>query len=1351
MASSGNDVGDRDAAEGASDDLRLTAPADASRQPRLPFPVVGIGASAGGLEAYIEFLKAAPVDGGMAYVLVQHLPPDRESLLADILGKHTRMPVIPIEDGQPVLADHVYIIRPGHTMTLRDGRLWLGAELAARGHSRPVDDFFRSLAEEQQQRAVAIVFSGMGSNGTAGAEAVKAVGGLVIAQDPESAKFPAMPRSLIDAGVADFVLRPDEVPEVLLRYGGHPYVRSDGPPKDVPKGDERALHEILTVLRARTRHDFIGYRKPTIVRRIQRRMGLTQFDVMGDYVKELRQSPGEATALADDLLIHVTGFFRDGEAWDSLREKVIEPLCAERPDGSAIRCWVAACATGEEAFTLAMLLQEAAEVQRKRLDIKVFATDMAERALGFARAGVFPGGIESEVTPERLNRFFDKDAGFYRIKRELRELVVFAHQNVLQDPPFSRLDIVTCRNLLIYLEPETQRRVVALLHFGLREGGTLMLGSSESVNPGDDLFEPLDKRHRIYRRVGPTRHGTLDFPLPVPSERAPTPPEQRHSGSSPSTIAQLAARALLEGHTPAAVVTDANGQVLYLHGDIGRYLGLTSGSPTHDLLTLCSEQMRGTVRTALHRAADTHEPVTMRDGLIEMAEGRRRVEVYAAPLGPRGAAPLYLVVFRDYPEPPPPPPRPDENGADDRRLVEELSRTRDELQTALEEMQTSKEELKASHEETTSINEELQSTNEELETSKEELQSLNEELVTVNAQLQTKMSELEATSNDLTSLLASTDIAVLFLDTSFRIRRFTPAVRELLDLISTDVGRPLAALARRFDDPHLDEDCRGVLDRLIPVEREIAGASGRFYLRRVLPYRTADNRIDGVVVAFVDVTARRRAEDAVRAGEERLRRMLNIDPVGVLVFDAAGTLIEANDSFLKVSGYTRAEIAARTLTWRTFTPPEYLAESERQMQLLADTGRIGPYEKEFIQKDGTRRWMMLAGATLEDGTTVKYCIDVTAKKQAEAGLRASEERLRLILESATDYGVLTMNIDRVVTSWSSGAAAIFGYAAEEILGRSADILFTPDDRAAGQPEREAAAARATGRAADERWHLRKTGDRFFASGVLTPFGPGGSFGFVKVLRDLTDRKQMEDQLRAAKDELEARVAERTAALEAEMGRRRELARQLTSSQENERLRVSRDLHDTAGQLLIGLSLAVAKLRREPGLAPTAAAQAGEVARMAESLSKELHALALRLRPTALDDFGLATALAELVKNWSAHTGVATECDVDSLGVERLPPEVETTIYRVVQEALTNAAKHAQATRVSVVLSRTENEARVAVEDDGRGFDPGAVGRDRLGLAGMRERVELLGGTLEIESSSESGTTVLARIPLPKQI
>ena len=1514
----GNEAGDRDGAEGASGAERLTSPADEVRKPRLPFPVVGIGASAGGLEAYIEFLQACPADTGMAYVLVQHLPPDRESMLVEILAKNTLMPVTEVVDGQTVEPNRVYVIRPGHTLTMKDGRLHLGAELAARGHGRPVDDLFRSLAEEQQQRAVAVVFSGMGSNGTAGAEAVKAVGGLVIAQEPESAKFPSMPRSLIDTHLPDFILRPSEVPDLLVRYAGQTHVVADAPSLQ----DEPVLTDVLAVLRTRTRHDFSGYRKPTILRRIRRRMGLGQFTTIADYLKALRQTPAEVTALADDLLIHVTGFFRDPEVWAVLREKVLDPLVAERPDGAEVRCWVSACATGEEAYSLAMLITEASEMTGKRFDVKVFATDMAERALGAARAGVFPNGIESEVSPERLARFFDKDDCFYRVKKELRELVIFAPQNVLQDPPFSRLDIVTCRNLLIYLEPATQRRVLTLLHFGLREGGTLMLGSSESPAPAERDFEPIDKKYRIYRRVGPTRAGTLDLPAITAAVRGiPTNTVPVVVRPSAMVAAQLVGRALLDRYTPPAVAVDEAGQIVHVHGDTARFLVFPAGAPSLDLLSLANEQVRGAVRTALQRSADGHVAVTVRDGLIETPAGRRRVEVSAAPLGSRGTAPMYLVTFSDYPEPSLLQPAGGDTSTTD-QFADELRRTRNELHSAMEEMQASNEELKASNEEAMSLNEELQSTNEELETSKEEMQSLNEELVTVNAQLLTKMCELESTANDMGSLLSSTDIAVLFLDPRFRIRRFTPAVRDLIDLIPSDIGRPIADLRRKFTDPELLPNAKAVLDKLIPIEKTIESESNRYYLRRILPFRTRDDRIDGVVVAFVDITEQRKAEADLRLSEAKYRSLFESIDEGFclleILFDKSDkaydyVLLEANAAFERQSGlfgavgrsvlqlipgfeaqwvgvYGRvvktgepirfqADVASMARVFdvyafnrgnnkvaavfnditgrkRAEANLAFLAEVSMDLVLLKSLGEtmhmlgakigvhfgatriaffefdmavaeavceydwhakaddaslVGNYRtadfytdpedfistlragKAFVLGDGTADGrivpkslvalgigslivvptdrdpgMPLVVLSLNDSKPREWRVDEIdlmrelttriwtrlERARTEEALRLSEDRLRLAMVAAR-MGMWTLDGVEGRHRRDANLNRMLGLEAKDTVQPFEDYLayIVPDDAA---KVRSAFAGSMLNRQplniefrivqpdGTVRW-LRDQGDVFgdFVAGAQHMAG---------ACVDVTELKKFQTALQDSHNQLELRVAERTAelegardSLEAEMVRRRDLTRRISTAQEDERRRVARDLHDTVGQLMTGLALTLKTIEGSSGLSPQTVTKLHEAQRVMTDLGREVHGLAVRLRPTSLDDLGLETALEQLVDDWTSQYEISAECHV--VGLDRMPQEIETAIYRIVQEALTNIAKHAKASAVDVVVTMPTGFVSVVVEDDGVGFDSATTPKGRLGLLGMRERVALVGGGMEIESRTAGGTTLIVQIPL----
>ncbi len=583
---------------------RLAEAVDVEVKPRLPFLVVGIGASAGGLEAVSAFLDAMPPDSGMAFIVVQHLPPERESLMTELLARHTKMKCQEIHDGMKVEANHVYVIRPGRTLTIVEGALHLGEPLEKRGHRKPVDDFFRSLAAEQRERAICVVMSGMGNNGSLGAQEVKAVGGVCIAQDVASAKFTGMPQNLIDAGFADLVLKPAEIPEALLKYAAHPYARGEHIKREGASGDRLIFKEILACLRMRTRHDFSGYKTPTVVRRIQRRMGLHQITALGDYGACSRQSPTEATELADDLMIHVTGFFRDEPAWEALRTQVIMPLVATEETDSSLRAWVTACSSGEEAYTLAILLIEAAEAAKKKFDIKVFATDTAARSLSHARQGVYPGGIEAEVSAARLDRFFDKEDSSYRVKKELRDAVVFAPQNVLQDPPFSRLHICTCRNLLIYLEPEVQDRVLGLLHFGLKEGGTLFLGTSETVGSGSPLYETIDKKWRIYRRRGGAKGAVETFPHLLRTIS----PERVDAGAQRLSMAQTVARELLERYSPPSVVVDREQRIVHFHGSTEPFLTQPGGEPTRDLLRMARENIRGAVRAPSTRRFRRSKP-----------------------------------------------------------------------------------------------------------------------------------------------------------------------------------------------------------------------------------------------------------------------------------------------------------------------------------------------------------------------------------------------------------------------------------------------------------------------------------------------------------------------------------------------------------------------------------------------------------------------------------------------------------------------------------------------------------------------------------------------------------------------
>jgi two-component system CheB/CheR fusion protein len=810
------------------------------------FPIVGIGMSAGGLEAAIEFLKAMPPDSGMGFVIVQHLEPTRKSLLAELLGRHTKMPVIEVEDGMAVQPDHVYVIIPAQTLLIEDGVLRLIEPAESRGRRHPIDHFLQALAIDRKTVAIAIILSGAGSNGSGGIQDIKLAGGLCIAQAPATAKFDSMPRHAIASGAVDYVLEPADMPAVLMRYAHHSYIAGDNAAQ-IASATKSSFGDVLALIRARSGYDFRQYKRSTLTRRTHRRMGLAGLESLDDYVARLRDDPVELQALVRDMMINVTGFFRDAEAWDALDREVIGPLVQQADADQPLRVWIPACSTGEEAYTVAMLLAEHAETSKKGLKVKIFATDLADTNLSSARRGIYPSSMVEHLSPERLDRFFEKTGESYRIRREVRETVVFAPQNVLADPPYSKMDLVCCRNLLIYLDAEAQNRVLSLAHFALREGGYLFLGNAESIGQRDHLFSLVSKRWRIYRRTGGRQPTAVDFPV-WPLVQSPERPLDRPK------LADVAVHALAERFGPASVVIDRQYRIQLFHGATDDYLTQPPGAPTLDLMAMVREGLALSVRRAVRQAVEENQVARAVAPRTESG----RVEVTASPLGYQDEDGLILVSFLPARKSASNRPvAPQAGGATPKRgrdYEEELRQARDELQAVVEQYETTNEELKAANEEVTSVNEELQATNEELESSKEELQSLNEELNAVNAELEHKVAELDETGDDLRNLLSGNDIATIFLDQHTRIKWYTPAVSRLFDVIDSDIGRPIGNLAQKFVDGDLVGKARAAIDKLAVTEEEVLGDNGRRYSLRVQPYRTRDNRIAGAVASFVDVT-----------------------------------------------------------------------------------------------------------------------------------------------------------------------------------------------------------------------------------------------------------------------------------------------------------------------------------------------------------------------------------------------------------------------------------------------------------------------------------------------------------------
>jgi len=834
------------------------------------FPVVGIGASAGGLEAMNRFFDAATTLEGSAFVVVQHLDPKGESHLADLLSRHTALRVAAAKDGTAIEPGHVYVCVPNHELVVRDGRLRLLDPELERSQRRPIDRLFDSLATEYGERAVAIILSGTAADGSRGISSIKAEGGTVLVQEPSSAEFDGMPNSAIGTGLVDLVLPIGEMPDAIGRMAANALAVADGAEKvpetePLPNVEPATLQHILDVMHDRFEYDFNDYKRPTLLRRTQRRMSLRNIDDFAAYATLVRKDSTEAAALFRDLMINVSSFFRDREAWECLSQEVIDPLLESRETGDEVRVWSVGCATGEEAYTIGMLLAERMEATGKRLRPQIFATDVSD-SLAVARVGRYPLSIASELSPERLERFFMERDGMYEVKKRLRDTIVFARHNAISDPPFSRMDLICCRNMLIYIEPETQQRILWMFNFALRDGGALFLGSAETVGMQFEMFDAISAPYRIFRSRRIAHASRFDFPRFTVSDRVPSPlVSGRSHRTGKDEYLQRAQRALLGRYAPPSVVIDAAHQVLVYHGDTSEYLAQPGGEPTRDLLAMVSQGIRPPLRHAITEALGEHRPTVDAIGFIKSRDARHRVAISVMPLSPppEGVR-LLLVSFSRIDEPTTAAESvsTEADGGEQTvdQLEEELRLTRQDLRDISEQYDRLVEEYSTSNEEMLSVNEELQSANEELETSKEELQSLNEELNTLNNELRAKVEVVEQTNNDLNNLLASTEIATLFLDPDCRIRWFTPAITGVLKLIASDVGRPISDLASTVTGSHLDSEARRVLASLIPVETEVDGEHGRCYLRRVLPYRTSDNRIDGVVATFVDITVHKRGE-----------------------------------------------------------------------------------------------------------------------------------------------------------------------------------------------------------------------------------------------------------------------------------------------------------------------------------------------------------------------------------------------------------------------------------------------------------------------------------------------------------
>jgi two-component system CheB/CheR fusion protein len=1143
----------------------------------------------------------------------------------------------------------VYIIPPNRHLTIEQGLIRLREPVDRRGLLGTIDHFFRSLADDQHERSICIILSGTGTEGTLGARAVKAAGGMVMAQAPETAGQSGMPTSAIATGLVDFVLPPDAMPEALINFIRHPYVRTTAAPASDEKKPADDLSGLVALLRSRTKHDFRGYKKGTLLRRVERRMGLQQIKTLPKYLEFLKVTPNECELLFKDLLIGVTAFFRDAEAHDELAARVIAKLVSDDEQDTPVRMWVPGCATGEEAYSLAILAaEEAAKVQSPRR-VQIFATDIDETALDTARAGLYPESIALDVSPARLQRFFTREDHRHRVSKNIRDLVVFASQNLISDPPFSKLDLVSCRNVLIYLEPEIQRKLIGLFHFALNPGGYLFLGTAEAPGDGEGLFAAVSKRWRIYMRRGPSRSQAVDISLPSPDTTRVERPAAK--ATTDLELSALAAHQLLQHVGPAAVVVNRTGQILHFAGQMNTYLKLPTGAPTLDLATLAREPVKPILRAALHDGIRSRRRTSLETTFTTGRKSGGSLRITVSPLaGTREEEGLSLVIFEETAAP--------KKGASERsagkqqrdivrRLEAELRITKREQQSLVEQLESSNEELKAANEEATSMNEELQSTNEELESSKEELQSMNEELSTVNAQLQEKVHELTDLADDLSNLLAATDIATVFVDANFRVSRFTAAATRLLNLIPSDIGRPIDHLANNLVEFELAREAEIVLRTRMPIEKSVQARDGRHYIVRVLPYMREGKATEGVVVTLTDVTALRTSEQELRALNQNLEERIRERTRHLLLLhDVARTVSEASSWDEALHGVLRRICTAER--WQigyVYLPAEGISGDLVPAIAYVENDQFQPFHESTPRR--FRRGEGVAGRVYQDGKLIRL-------DDQDALIRRHQARASLI----TGLGL--------------------------------------------------------------------------QSAVALPLSVGGET--IGVLELFSTTRQ------ATSAELTHLLTDVAAQISAVTDRERTMS-QAAALVWREQQSLVHTLHDSLGQQLTGIGMLSSGLsKRLDGSNGDVAEIVSQIATQAQASVEQVRQLSKGLFPVEVDADGLAHALRRLAETTS-RLG-ETRCTVEEAGrVLVRDNRLATELYRIAQEAVTNALKHANAQTITVRLVAEAGTTILSIADDGRGV--GANGREGqgMGLRIMRYRAQSIGASLTVESTPDEGTVV----------
>ncbi len=1313
-----------------------------------PFPVVGIGASAGGFEAFADLLRHLPEQPDMAFVLVQHLDPTHGSMLSDILSRTVSIPVSQVTDGMRVEKGHVYVIPANTDMEIQDGDLRLSARIMTRSQHMPIDHFFQSLAEERGHRAIGIILSGTASDGTEGCRAIKAAGGITFAQDEQSAKFTGMPRSAVASGCIDFVMKPSEIAKELVRLVRHPYLVAAEPEEEATGtglAPGRDMDELMRMVADASGVDFSHYKQTTLHRRIQRRMVAHRLEKLADYVRFIKANPVELDELYRDILIHVTGFFRDPGAFEALRTTVFPAILKDRNlDNFPVRIWVPGCSTGEEVYSIAMVLIEYLWERPQSFPlgsigskaIQVFATDISDQALDRARAGLYGEAAVVEVSPARLAKFFLKIDGGYQIHKSLRDMCIFAKQNLTKDPPFSNLDLISCRNLLIYLGPALQKRVIPTLHYALKTDGYLMLGGSESLGTFTDHFTLIDKKQKIYQKKKSSARLINYF---AESAHFPVKHHELHlakaSPTGPSMEKEVE-RILLSRYVPASVVVNEQMEVVHVRGKVDSYLEVAEGSPTASLSKMAREGLLVDLHAAFKKAKRTNALARAEGVRVKSNGTTKEVNLTVAPVPVEGVSgKFFMVIFQEAPQ---------KHLAGDKRSLKlakvsksaerEMERVRREnaelkqqLRTLLEEHETTTEEFKSVNEEVLSANEELQSTNEELETAKEELQSGNEELNTLNEELHNRNIELTHANNDLVNLLANINLALVMVGSDLSIRRFTPPAEKLLNLISADVGRRIGEIRPNLEFDDLEKLVKEVVDNATVQQHEVKGKDGRWYQLRVRPYKTWDNKIDGAVLSLQDVDVFKRTLEQTRAHANAL---IESAKESILILDDELRVTVANDSFYRSFSLSRSE-----------TEGKFLYElggghwdiPELRELLGRITGQNTRVDNFYVQRGfhqlGTRSLVFNARRIQPEAGTALILLsieDVTDREKHLAAISTQSALLEMAHET-----VIVRDLDGTIRFWNRGAEQTYGYTKEEAIGKRKEDLLKPEFPKPLEEIRQELLS--TGYWEGEVIHLRKDGKpRFVQTRWALRKERNEEPVVLEINTDITERKRNEANLR-------------------------QLSTYLMRVQDEERRKIARDLHDSAGQSLAALKINLEKLKKSLDPGSEREKVILDTIKIADDTLSGIRTLAHMLHPPLLDEVGLVSAIKWLVDEFAHRGGIKVDLKLDTQE-RRLPQGVELALFRVVQEALNNIYRHSGATHARVDLQQDDRNIVLQVTDNGKGMSEqllsslsdakGRLQSERrvgVGILGMKERLAELGGRLEI-TSDEKGTTIKAVVP-----